>query len=127
DIGTCTTGIIFIGTLAPNTTYGDQAIAIGTRGSVKTITFAATGENETFEPIQMNFATAGVDPDVLSTVNIWQGGITHAVAMTNLRLKWSDLLTTVSVNTKDVYIHQAEITLSGSPAIPGEVAVLGLV
>jgi len=139
DIGDVTTGIDFTGTvtsgitfsnatITPNTAKDKQALEIGGRSSALAIAFTGGAGAENFEPIQMNFAFSGTNPAATSTANIWQGGITHTSgALAALRLKWSDLLTTVSQNCTDIYIHQAELKLASSPTISGEVTVLGLV
>ena len=143
DIGTCTTaGIDFTGSLdatvgirftnatfAPEGSRDNRAIELGSRGSEIGLAFTGVGGAENFEPIQMNFNCTGTTPDTTSTVNIWQGGLfldTHD--LDNVRLKWSDLLTTVNFDCKDVYIHQAEIKFGDSAkTVSREVAVLGLV
>ncbi len=129
SLNNCTIGIDIAGAMLADENRTNKALVIGARGAAKTVTFASgTSKAENFEPIQMNFACGGANPDVLSTVNIWQGSITHtSAAMADLRLKWTDLLTTVDKNCTDIYIHQAELKLTGSPAVTGEVAVLGLV
>lgn len=140
EISTCTTGITFTGamtdgilftaaTFAPNTSRTNRALEIGGRGADElTITFAGGAGAEHFEPIQMNFDFVGTDPASTSTVNIWQGAITlDTNDLAAVRLKWSDLLTTVAKDVTDVYIHQAEIVFSGVTTASGEVAVAGLV
>ena len=140
SIGSTNTGITFTSTMnaglsfssatfSPNTIRNNQAIEIGGRGADElTITFAGGAGAEHFEPIQMNFDFAGTDPASTSTVNIWQGAITlDTNDLAAVRLKWSDLLTTVAKDVTDVYIHQAEIVFSGVTTASGEVAVAGLV
>lgn len=127
--GACTTGINIASGTTPDTARTNHALVIGGRGAAElTVTFTAnTALN--YEPIQTNFDMAGVAPTSTSTVNIWQGAITHDTRdMANLRLKFTDLLTEVNFDCKDVYIHQAEIKFgAAAAAVSGEVAVLGLV
>ena len=121
-------GIRILSGTTPDTARTNHALVIGGRGAAElTVTFTANTALH-YEPIQTNFDMAGVAPTSESTVNIWQGAITHDTRdMANLRLKFTDLLTTVAFDCKDVYIHQAEIILSGTTTVSREVAVLGLV
>lgn len=143
SIGTVTTaGITFTGSLdaavglkftsatfTPETNKDNRAIELGSRSSEIGLAFVGGAGAENFEPIQMNFNCTGTNPASTSTINIWQGGLfldTHDLG--NVRLKWSDLLTTVNFDCKDVYTHQAEIKFgAAASAVGGEVAVLGLV
>ena len=128
--GTTTlTGINFGFTLTPNSAISYHSFVIGSRGAVETVTFASGVGVESLEPIQMNFDLVGSNPDNTSTVNIWQGAITHTTNdLLAVRLKWTDLLTTVNKTCRDVYVHQAEIALGAATyTIASEVAVLGLV
>ncbi len=143
DIGTCATaGVDFTGsmdatvglrftnaTFIPEGNRDNRAIELGSRGSEIELDFQGTGGVENFEPIQMNFDCIGTNPASTSTVNIWQGGMfLDRYDLGNVRLKWSDLLTTVNYDCKDVYIHQAEIAFGNlACAVGNEVAVLGLV
>ena len=128
ESASCTTGINIACGTTPNTSRTNHALVIGGRSTAElTVTFTANTALH-YEPIQTNFDMAGVAPTSESTVNVWQGGITHDTRdMANLRLKFTDLLTTVAFDCKDVYIHQAEIILSGTTTVSREVAVLGLV
>lgn len=121
--------LVIEGTLTPNTTRTDHALVIGGRSTDElTVTFAGGAGAEHFEPVQVNFDFVGTNPASTSTVNVWQGGMTLDTGdLANVRLKWSDLLTTVSKACTDVYIHQAEIVLGGTTTVSSEVAVVGLV
>lgn len=129
EAASCTSGIDIKAGTTPNTTRTNHALVIGGRGAAElTVTFTANTALH-YEPIQTNFDMAGVASTSASTVNIWQGGITHDTTdMVYLRLKFTDLLTTVKKDVQDVYIHQGEIIFgAASIAASGEVAGIGLV
>lgn len=125
--GAITTAIDIECATTPDTARTNHAIVIGGRSTDElTITYtAATALN--YEPIQTNFDIAGVAPTSTSTMNVWQGGITHDTTdMPNLRLKFTDLLTTVKKDVKHVFIHQGEIVFGAASISASGVAGIGL-
>jgi len=139
DIGTCTSGIVFTGTMttgidftaatiAPASARTNAAIIIGDRAGAKTVTMAGGAANMYLDLVQFNILIAGASPDAGSTVNGFYQLITHSTAMANIRLKCADWNIAVSANIKDAYIYQGQMDFSSSGVtVGGEAAVMGLV
>jgi hypothetical protein len=139
SIGTCTTGILlpatytrgidFVGaTLAATTDRSKSLFSMGTRAAALTLTMASGSSNNHFDPMQMNYSIAGVNPSSTSTVNSIYGLITHSTAdMANLRLKTTDWNIVVQKNLQDAYVVQAELDFStNAVTVGGEACGIGV-
>ncbi len=123
-------GFRYNGTLVPDQTYTDYALAMGTEATEIEVTFA-TATNQNLDLIQMNVnAVATVTdegPSASSQMNLMHTLITHDTDdMDNLRLKCADFTVNVAKDAKDAYAYQGEIDITDA-AIGGEAGVGGFV
>ncbi|MFA6972953.1 MAG: hypothetical protein WC208_16340 [Gallionella sp.] len=127
-IGAANVGIDFSGmTFTPDAARSKMAFGVGSRATEKSITMAAS-TTQHVDPIQMNLNIIGSNPTGSSTINGIYQNITHdTTAMANLRLKCADWNLTIAKNVLDAYVYQGEIDYSGTTAVGGESAVMGLV
>ncbi len=116
------TGFRYNGTIVPDANRLDYAIGIGLRGTELTVDLA-NAVSQNFDPIQMNvnLTASGGAPTSSSTVNMIYQKITHdTVDMPNLRLKGCDWTIDVQKNTKDAYVVQTELAITGNITFSGE-------
>ncbi len=133
NIGTCTTGIHFGGTVteaidfadatfSPDSTRTNYAIGVGDRNDELGILFG-NANNQNFDPVQMNFnlTCTSTGPTNASAFNGIYQQITHDTTdMEFLRLKGCDWTITTDKVCQDAYVVQTELIVSGTKVSSGE-------
>lgn len=126
---TSITGFRSTATFVPDQLTTNYAFAVG-QGHAATNELDVTmgsGNDQNFDPFQMNVNIKGVNPGNSSTTNLMYAKLTHdgSIAMGNLRLKCADFTVAVAQDVKDVYAYQGEIDITGNCAIGGEACIAG--
>jgi hypothetical protein len=120
---TSTTGFRSTATFVPDANRTNYAFAVGWRGAANELTVdLANAANQNFDPIQMNInLTASSGAPSSSTVNLIYQNIVHdTVDMPELRLKGCDWTIDVRKNTRDAYVVQTELDITGDITFSGE-------